>query len=112
MAHQEAGDRRHGLAKARHPAAGFPVDVRQADQFQQLRAQKPGLFVNVAAAARPELERPAFPFERDGTGKLLAPIAEEVAAARRPAKPQLNYQAPAGVTLDAIEELFTITCHA
>jgi PLD-like domain len=91
---------------------GFAVDVRQADQLQQLRAQKPGLFVNVAAAARPELERPVFPFERDGTGKLLAPVAEEVAAARRPTKPQLNYQAPAGVTLDAVQDMFTITCHA
>jgi hypothetical protein len=37
---------------------GFAVDVRQADQLQQLRAAKPALFVNVAGAARPELERP------------------------------------------------------
>jgi hypothetical protein len=91
---------------------GFAVDVRQANQLQQLRAAKPALFVNVAGAARPELERPVFPFERDGTGKLLAPIAAEVAAARRPTKPQLDYQAPDGVTLDAIEDTFTITCHA
>ena len=62
---------------------GFAVDVRQADELQQMRAEKPRLFVNVAAAARPELERPVFPFERDGTGKLLAPILEQVAAARR-----------------------------
>jgi hypothetical protein len=91
---------------------GFPVDVRQADQLQQLRAKNPALFVNVAAGARPEMERPVFPLERDGTGKLLAPVAEAVAAARRPTKPQVTYQGPAGVTLDAIEDMITITCHA
>jgi hypothetical protein len=91
---------------------GFPVDVRQADPIQQLRASSPALAVSVAAAARPEVERPAFPYERDGTGQLMAPVAAAVAAARRPTKPQLQYQPAAGVTLDAIENMFTITCHA
>ena len=91
---------------------GFPVDVRQADALQQMRAANPGLFAAAAATARPELERPAFPFERDITGQSLAPIADSVAALRRPSKPQLDYRPPADATLDAIEDEFTLTCHA
>jgi hypothetical protein len=91
---------------------GYAVDVRQADPLQQLRAKNQGLFVNVAARARPELERPVFPFERDLSGQSLAPLADAVATARRPTKPQIPYTGPAGETLDAIEDNFTITCHA
>jgi hypothetical protein len=91
---------------------GFPVDVRQADSLQKMRATNPALYVSVAAAARPEMERPVFPFERDLSGQPLAPVAAEVDAARRPSKPQIDYTGPAGVTLDPIDDEFTITCHA
>src|SRR5215831_6536276 len=91
---------------------GYPVDVRQADPMQRLRSTNPALFVGVAAGARPETERPVFPFERGPSGQLLAPLADAAAAARRPTKPQIEYAGPAGVALDAIEDSFTITCHA
>jgi hypothetical protein len=90
---------------------GFPVDVRQADQLQRLRTKSPALFVNVAAGARPEMERPVFPLERDSSGQMLAPVADAVAAAR-PTKPPIKYAGPANVALDPIEDMFTITCHA
>ena len=91
---------------------GYPVDVRQADPMQRLRSTNPALFVGVAAGARPETERPVFPFERGPSGQLLAPLADAAAAARRPTKPQIEYAGPAGVVLEAIEDSFTITCHA
>lgn len=91
---------------------GFPVDVRQADSLKKMRATNPAFYVSVAAAARPEMERPVFPFERDLSGQSLALVAGEVAAARRPSKPQIDYTGPAGVTLDPIDDEFTITCHA
>jgi hypothetical protein len=91
---------------------GFPVDVRQADPMQRMRAANPSLFTAVAASARPEMERPTFPFERDINGQSFAPVAAAVAAARRPSKPAIDYTAPADTKLDAIEGDFTITCHA
>jgi hypothetical protein len=91
---------------------GFPVDVRQADSLQKMRAANPSLFASVASAARPEMERPVFPFERDMSGQSLLPAAAQVAAARGPSKPQITYTGPEDATLDAIDDEFTITCHA
>ncbi len=96
---------------------GFPVDVREAGSLQRLRADSPALFATVAAKARPELERPIFPYERILSNNQLVPVADTsientIAALRKPSKPQVTYSGPAGVTLDAIEDVFTITCHA
>ena len=91
---------------------GFPVDVREADSLQKMRATNPTLFAGVAAAARPEMERPVFPYERDLSGQSLIPVAAAAAAPHHPTKPQIAYTSPEGVTLDAIEDAFTITCHA
>jgi hypothetical protein len=91
---------------------GFAVDVRQADPVQRLRARSPGLYASVAAAAPPELDRPTFPQERDLTGQNLAPLAESVAALRRPTKPQVPYTPPTGAPLKAVQDRMTITCHA
>src|SRR5215471_9557742 len=91
---------------------GYPVDVRQADTMLRLRSTNPALFVGVSAGARPETERPVFPFERGPTGQPLAPVTDAAAAARRPSKPQIEYAGPNNVRLDPIEDSFTITCHA
>jgi hypothetical protein len=91
---------------------GFSVDVRQAEALQKMRVTNPALYVSVAAAARPEMERPVFPFERDLTGQSVASISAEVAAARRRTKPQIAYTVPADATLDPIVDEFRITCHA
>jgi len=74
---------------------GVGVDVREATPLQRLRATNPTLYMGVAAAARPELERPVFPFERDLTGQLLAPLSATVESMRRAVKQQLPY-VPAG----------------
>ncbi len=91
---------------------GFAVDVRQAGPQQRLRAQNPTLYASVAAAVPPELERPTFALERDLTGQSLAPLAQQVAALRKPTKPQLPYKAPNGAALKAVQDQMTLTCHA
>jgi hypothetical protein len=80
--------------------------------MQNMRATNPALFTTVAASARPEMERPVFPFERDLAGQNLLQIADAVAALRKPPKPQIEYTTPNDVTLDSVEDDFTITCHA
>jgi PLD-like domain len=91
---------------------GFAVDVRQASPLQRLRASNPALYASVAAAVRPELDRPTFPYERDLSGQSLAPLAETVEAMRKPAKQQIRYTAPAVAPLKAITDDMTIICHA
>jgi hypothetical protein len=91
---------------------GFAVDVRQATPLQRLRAQNPALYASAAATARPEVEQPTFPYERDLSGQSLAPLAESVTALRRPAKPQVPYTPPSGASLKAVQDQMTITCHA
>jgi len=92
--------------------AGYSVDVREATPLQRLRATNPTLYASVAASARPELELPTFPFERDISGQSLAPLAAAVAAFRKPAKQQLRYVPPAGAPLRAVTDEMTIVCHA
>jgi len=91
---------------------GFPVDVRQASPILKLRATNPKLYALVAASARPEFERPVFPFERDATGQLLEATETLRAAARQPRKPQIAYVPPADAPLQAVQGNMTITCHA
>lgn len=91
---------------------GVGVDVREASPLQRMRATNPWLYTGVAAAARPELERPVFPFERDLTGQPLAPLSAAVEAMRRAVKQQLRYMPPAGVSLKPVTDTMTITCHA
>jgi PLD-like domain len=109
-------DRKHDdlLPQDRLPETidGFPVDVREASPLQRLRATNPTLYVSVAAAAPPELDRPTFPYERDLSGQSLAPLTDAVEAMRKPAKQQLRYVAPADAPLRAVTDEMTITCHA
>jgi PLD-like domain len=91
---------------------GYSVDVRQADALQRLRSGNQALFVSVASNAPPEMERPIMPFERDLLGNSLVPVAEAIAAARKPSKPQVPYTPPPGISLAPVSDNFTITCHA
>jgi hypothetical protein len=92
---------------------GVPVDIRVATPLERLRASKPGLYARVAAAARPEASIPAFDGEHSlVTEQPTAAADAEAAALRAPPKPQISYEPPAGVTLDAVTDDFTITCNA
>jgi len=91
---------------------GFAVDVRQANPLQRMRATNPTLYTSVAATARPELEQPVFPYERDLNGQSLAPLAAAVATMRGPSKQQLRYVPPSGAPLRAVTDDMTIICHA
>jgi PLD-like domain len=90
---------------------GIAVDVREASPLQRLRARSPLIYKQAAASAPHELLSPTFAYTRDATGQLLAPIEAEVAAARTPKKPQLQYTAPPGFPLQPIDGRFTLTCH-
>ncbi len=77
---------------------GMPVDVRAASPGEMLAADQPLLFARTGAT-RHEYREPEFP----GTVHALSqnpPAA--VLEASRPAKPQLPYERPAGVSLDPI----------
>jgi hypothetical protein len=102
---------------------GYPVDVRQATPLQRLRATDQARYKDVAAAVPPALALPAYPGERDvamlergqpltGTAEALTSLNASVDALRRPPKQRIDYTAPAGETLDAVEEDMTIICHA
>jgi hypothetical protein len=91
---------------------GFPVDVREGSPLQRMRSSNPALYMSVAAAARPEFERPVFPYERDLSGQAVALAAAAVATLRTPAKPQVAYAPPVDSPLDPIDEQVTIICHA
>jgi hypothetical protein len=93
---------------------GVPVDVRAATSVDLLAADRPEAYA-VMADARHELRKPRFDdevlFDVDGrpVEDPLGPLA--FLAARRPAKPQTQYQ-PAGVPLDAIEDDFVLRLNA
>jgi hypothetical protein len=91
---------------------GFPVDVREGSPLQRMRSSNPALYMSVAAAARPEFERPVFPYERDLSGHAVALAAAAVATLRTPAKPEVAYAPPVDSPLDPIDEQVTIICHA
>ncbi|MEA3162170.1 MAG: hypothetical protein QOD95_3718 [Gammaproteobacteria bacterium] len=92
--------------------AGFAVDVREAGTLERLRASNPQLYAAVAAQSPPELQLPQFALERDLSGQSFASIEEVAAAARAPAKPNIAYTPPVNAPLQAIDDTFTITCHA
>jgi len=93
---------------------GVPVDLRPASAIDLLADEDPLRFA-VMADARHELRKPSFPDEIkfDEAGQPLpAPADLGVAlAAARPGKPHLEYSAPAGVALGAIEDDFTLVLH-
>jgi len=91
---------------------GYSVDVREADCMHRLRAANPALFAAVSAHAPDELQLPDFPFERDAQGNLLSAPSVLAEATRGPAKPPPHYEPPAGVSLEPIDDTFSITCHA
>jgi len=88
---------------------GYAVDVRQAAPLQRLRSANPTLYAAVAQQARPELQLPEFPLERDLNGQPLP--SAEVEATRAPAKLLLQYAPPPNAPLDPIDDTFTIVCH-
>lgn len=91
---------------------GVPVDVRQAGGLHMMRASHPSLYAGVAAAVRPELDRPFFPLERDANGQLLTGLSARITALRKPKKPQLEYAPPRGAALEPVEARMKIICHA
>jgi PLD-like domain len=97
-------------AKPQLPAqvGGFPVDVREADEVEQLRAQQPDKYVQIAGV-RAEFRTGAFPEAGPLAEAALPPgAAPEVLAT----KPQLPYTPPDGVALDPVTGAISILCHA
>jgi hypothetical protein len=90
---------------------GVAVDVREASPLQRLRATSPLIYKQAAVRVPHELLSPTFAYARNADGQPLAPIEAEVAAARKPQKPHIDYTAPPGFPLDPIEGRFTLTCH-
>ena len=80
--------------------------VRQG--LKLLQATKPSIYPGVAAAVRPELDRPTFPFERSADGQLLTDASAQIAALRKPKKPQLKYTKG---TLNPGTGQMKIVCH-
>jgi len=89
---------------------GFAVDVRQAGPMERLRASNPPLYAAVAGQSPSELQLPQFALERDANGRSIAALDD--AGAARAAKPRIPYTPPAGASLQPIDDVFTVTCHA
>ncbi len=92
---------------------GYAVDVREASPLQRIQAANPILYREVLKHVAPELQPVTFDLERDRTGQRLA-ATSAVSPAAATANPALKipYAPPAGVTLNAIDDTFTIVCHA
>src|SRR5262249_11550331 len=94
--------------------AGVPVDVRQANPLQQMRAQRPLEYLAVGAA-RHEVRQPDFDDEVffDAAGKPMAPAAPLAAfAAAHAQKPQIPYSPAPATTLDAVTGPVSLVLHA
>jgi hypothetical protein len=85
---------------------GIPVEVREASPLERLKATRPDTHAALMERARVEQRGPDFPFEH-----AVTPPPQAVAAARKPAKQQIDYS-PADVSLDPITDTFTIICNA
>ena len=87
---------------------GYSVDVREASPLKRFELTSPGSYETALPSIPPEQRVAAFADEL-----RLQPIAEEQKlVAALAAKPQLDYTGPEGFDLTAVEDEFTITCHA
>lgn len=93
---------------------GYAVDVRTADPLKRIQATNPILYREVIKQTAPELQPVTFALERDRTGqRLVATALDSIEAFRAQPAAQIAYTPPGGdVGLDAIEDQFTIVCHA
>ncbi|GAC1659631.1 MAG: hypothetical protein NVS4B13_05020 [Candidatus Elarobacter sp.] len=89
-------------------AGGFPVDVREADEVEQLRAAQPDRYAQIASV-RAEFQANAF--AENGPVAEAAAVPDEAPEALA-AKPQLAYTAPDGAALDPVTGTISILCHA
>lgn len=90
---------------------GFPVDVRQATFLERIRAEDPGRYAQIAASGTGEFAVAAPEQERIlATGQSSVALLDAAFAAG-PKKKKLEYEAPEGFPLNAIEKPMAITCH-
>ncbi len=90
---------------------GYAVDVRQASPLKKLQVLDPARYADVVAATGPQAELPDLTEELAVAAQgpvTVAPTAIELEAG----KPQLDYTAPAGASLDPIERNVSLICHA
>jgi hypothetical protein len=93
---------------------GVPVRVREGSALHVMRQEDPTRFHQLASA-RHELRLPSFDSERffDAKGNVVpAPAPEAFTSAHGPAKAKIDYAAPHGIKLDAVEEEMTLVLHA
>ncbi len=93
--------------------AGIPVDVREADTLQKMRADEPQRYSQFIATTSPQYALPTFPMQREpGTGAAQAPQFSATLAASKPVKPEVSYTPAPGAKLDEVNEPMWILCHA
>lgn len=99
-----------GAAKPSLPErlAGIPVDIRVADEAEQLRIQDPNRYAKIASI-REEVQGGAFP-ELGPLSHFAVP--EHITPATLAAKPSLSYTPPKSVVLKPIRGDMSILCHA
>jgi hypothetical protein len=87
---------------------GIAVDVREASPLKRLELTDPARYEAIHAAIPAEQRVARFPDER--LLQAAAPAPGAIVAAAK--KPTLDYSPPAGGDLSAVEDQFTVTCHA
>lgn len=85
---------------------GVPVEVREASSLERLKATRPAVHSALTERMRDEQRNPEFPFEHT----FAAASTNELAAARRPSKPEIRYQPPSA-PLDPVTAKVTLICH-
>jgi hypothetical protein len=90
---------------------GYAVDVRQASPLKKLQVLEPVRYAEVVAATGPQAELPHLSDELAMTAQGLVAVAPTIVELEA-AKPQLDYTAPAGASLDPIEADVSLICHA
>ena len=82
---------------------GIPVDVRQASVAEQTAVENPALAQ--ALFSSEEFDRPQWDF-------AYGPLAESAVMREFAAKPEVEYEPPPDATLDAVEDVMSVVCHA
>ena len=90
---------------------GIPVDVREATPLQLVRARQPNAYGAAGVRVRPEYHHPDFDGEVGTDGKPVPSLTASRAKAAAE-KPQVTYTPPAGIPLAAVDDVFTVICHA